>query len=355
MCIKRIFALAGLLSVLTQTAARADGFEFSSKKEVNSSFSAGADDRLNIDNKYGSITVSHWGKNEVNIRVVVESKAASERVAQEMLEQVQIELHKQGNTVFGITSIRQYSGGTGSRSLAVNYFITMPAKLSATLSQIYGNINLPETNEGAYTVELKYGNLNGGNFAGHIALDAAYAGHIALGETKDLFMELKYCGHVSTGNCRNVAVDSKYSNIQMGHADHITLDNAQHGNVRIESAGSVHAEAKYANVRIGHLKESLFADALDYSSVTVEKVDADFKNITAEARYGTLSLSISPQASFRVEAEDMKYGKVEISGLQITDSRVENKTDYYYHIRGGQNKTIRFEGNHYSTLKINAL
>jgi hypothetical protein len=87
----------------------------------------------------------------------------------------------------------------------------------------------------------------------------------------------------------------------------------------------------------------------------VNKLDADFKKATAEAHYGTLKLSIPSQAAFRVSAESLKYGKVEIKGLKITDEQIENKRDYYYQINGGGNKIIRFEGNNYGTLIINAL
>ena len=49
------------------------------KKEINKSFNVGKNDILQVDNRYGNITVTHWSKSEVSIRVVIEAKAATRK------------------------------------------------------------------------------------------------------------------------------------------------------------------------------------------------------------------------------------------------------------------------------------
>ncbi|MDR1938030.1 MAG: hypothetical protein LBQ73_05985 [Tannerellaceae bacterium] len=351
MHIKKHLRLIGLLLVLNNLAGWAEDLDSSKKKEINQSFNVGLNDHLNVDNKYGSITVTHWAKNEVAIRVVVESKAGSESRAQEGLDRVRIELNKSGNTVYALTSIKSHSGW--NNSLTIDYYISMPSQLAATISQKYGNINLPEKNEGKCSLEVAYGNIKAGSFTEPLSIDAKYS-NINLADVKDLRMDVSYCGNTIMGNGETIRIDSKYSNLKLRNVDKLDIDNS-YGNVQIENAKVISAEIKYSEAKVKNLKESLDLSSLSYSTLSVNELDAGFKSVHAEAHYGTLNLSISPQAAFRVTAEAVKYGKVEVSGLKITESNVENKVNYFYRINGGGNSHIRFEGNSYSSLKIKAL
>ncbi|MDR2118988.1 MAG: DUF4097 domain-containing protein [Tannerellaceae bacterium] len=353
MHIKRNIRLTGVLLILTLThfTGQSEEWKVSKKKEIKQSFSLSPGDLLNVDNKYGHITITHWEKNEVAIHVVAESKADSESRAREALDNIQIELTKSGNTVYGITSVKS-NRGWGNRMPTIHYYITMPSSLAASLSIRYGNINLPEKNEGKYNLEIKYGNLKAGSFTESANIDAEYS-QITLGDVKDLRMETKHCGSVNLTNSRTAYINSKYSNIRLHNAEKLVIDNA-YGNIQIEHANSISIEMKYGDVRIESVKEELNISSLSHSSMTVKKLDDNFKNVNAESHHSTLKLSVSPQAAFRISAEAMNHGQVNISGLKITDSKIENKTNYYYRINGGDSRVVHFEGNH-STLKITAL
>jgi hypothetical protein len=346
--------MAALLLILCSPAGSAEEMDISKKKEINQSFNVTQNDRLNVDNRYGSITVTHWEKQEIAIRVVIESKAGTESRAQDGLDNVQIELKKTANTVYAATSIntRNNFGWGNNNKLTIDYYITMPSKLAASLSQKYGNINLPGRNEGAYRIDLNYGNLKAGSFTQPLTIDAGYS-NLALENVTSLDLEAKYCGNINIGNGTDIRSDTKYSQLKLRNADKLDIDNS-YGNVTAENVNTLSVDTRYGSVQIETLKDKLSA-SLSYGSLTIAQLDAGFSSVEAGARYSTLKLSVSPQAAFRVYAESMKYGNVEIKGLKITNSNIENKTDHYYQINGGNNKTIRFDGNNYGSLKINAL
>jgi hypothetical protein len=353
MHIKKHFPLLGLLLLLLNSACGwAEELGSSKKKEINQSFSVSLSDQLNVDNRYGSITVTHWEKNEVAIRVVIESKSTNDNRAQQGLDRVQIELKKSGNTVYALTTLKNHLGINNNR-LTIDYYISMPSKLTAFISQQYGNINMPGMNEGKCTLEVAYGNVKAGSFTEPLAVSAKYS-NINLEDVEDLRMELSYCGSASLGSGQSITVDSRYSNLKLRNVDKLRVDK-RYGSLTVENAKNVAVEMRYSEARIDNVTEELNISALDYSTLTVRKLDAGFKSVSAEAHYGTLKLSIPTQAAFRVTAEAMKYGKVDISGLKVTNSSVENKVDRYYQINGGGNSHIRFDGNSYSSLRINAL
>ncbi|MDR2388536.1 MAG: hypothetical protein LBD89_01955, partial [Tannerellaceae bacterium] len=349
---KRNLLLALLCFLWGNFAGLADNIsEAERKKVITQSFPVTMNDRLRVENRYGEIAITHWAKNEVSIRVEIESKARNERMAQEIVDNIRIELKKSGNTVHGITTIPT-NNGWGSHKLTINYYITMPSRLTVDLSVRYGGINLPEENEGRCNLEIKYGDFKAGNFTQPLILNAAYS-QIQFGNASDLQMDVEYCGSIRMKSLRTSEIESKYSNIQLHNADKLILRNL-HDNVRIEDVAHLSLEAKYSKVRIRDIKEKLLIAHLDYSTMTIEKLAPDFGNAQIETRYSTLRLSISSKASFRVVAQGMRYGSINVTGLKITESTSENKSSYSYWINGGGDNLIRFEG-HYSHLRITDL
>ena len=120
------FLRAGLLMLLVlfcSVSGWAAKQESIKKKEINKSFNVGKNDILQVDNRYGNITVTHWSKSEVSIRVVIEAKARNEEKAQDIIDRVNIRMEKMGNTVSAVTSLRSQNGNNGgNQSFTINYY-----------------------------------------------------------------------------------------------------------------------------------------------------------------------------------------------------------------------------------------
>lgn len=344
-----LLAVLILFCSLTGWAEKAESVK---KKEYNKSFNVSLSDLLQVDNRYGNITITHWSKNEVSIQVVVEAKARDSERAQASIDRVKIDLNKSGNVVSAITSLKEqnWSGGNNER-LTINYYINIPSKLSIDLSQKYGNINLPEKNEGKSILHAKYGNINGGSFTAQLDLESAY-GNVELGSVENAALDLAYCGHASLKNAGSLTIDSKYSNLNLGDVKKLNLEK-KYGNIQIQQVGKATMEIKYSKASIDVLTQELIADELDYSTLSVNDVASDFSRIAVSARYGKLNLDLPEKASFTVVANSIKYGSYDIKGFNVTRSNVENKTNYRSEVNGGGGGRIEFEGNNYSNLRIN--
>lgn len=350
---KRTWLFAAIMLLAVSINGQAEVFDSTKKKEVNKTFSVSASDQLRLDNRYGSITVTHWNKPEVTVRVVVEAKAGNDKRAEELLDRVQISLDKAGNTVSGITSLSNTSRSGNDTKLTIDYYVSMPSALAISISQKYGNIILPERNEGKAVLEVKYGNLKAGSFTSTLRIEAGYS-NLVLEDVQDAGMELAYCGNVSINNAATLNIDNKYSNMKIRNAGTMQLDN-KYGNVSIQSVDAIRMDIKYSEIAIGRVKDEILAGSLDYSTLKVNELTSTFKRAEVSARYGNFNVGISPNASFKVAAENMKYGKADIKGLNITNTSTENKVNHYYQINGGTTPTIRFNGNSYSNIRINAL
>ena len=364
------FLRAGLLMLLVlfcSVSGWAAKQESIKKKEINKSFNVGKNDILQVDNRYGNITVTHWSKSEVSIRVVIEAKARNEEKAQDIIDRVNIRMEKMGNTVSAVTSLRSQNGNNGgNQSFTINYYVNMPSELTCDLTQKYGNIIMPENNKGKCSLYVKYGNLNGGNFTGPLNIDVQY-GNMEIADVDNANLDLAYCSKAKVGNGSQLNIDSKYSNLNLGNVLKMNTE-AKYGDIHINRLDNGYMELKYGNCKIDKLKQGINVDELSYSTLTIKDLASNFDKVNVDASYGNLNISIDVNASFRVVANNMKYGNCKIQGgfnIQRRnqdensvgfDSRdnQKNKNNYILDVNNGKNGRINFEGNSYSNIKVMA-
>ena len=118
---KRYELILAVLFMFFATQAWGETFDNTKKKEIDQTFNIGASDRLQVDNRYGNITITHWNKNEIRIQVVVESKAKNDAEAQRGLDRVEIDLDKSGNIVYATTSRKNQSGAVSSSNCCIRF------------------------------------------------------------------------------------------------------------------------------------------------------------------------------------------------------------------------------------------
>lgn len=342
--------LLALLMLFCSLPSWADSQESIKRKEFNKSFSASKSDNVYIDNRFGSITVTYWNKNEVSIRIVVEAKARNEQRAQAHIDRVSVNMEKSGTTISAVTSLKEQSGNGSNESFSIKYFVSMPSGISSDLNQKYGNISMPEENKGNCLLHVKYGNISGGNFSGSLNIEAQY-GNVEINNVVNATLDLSYCGKASVSNASNLDIDSKYSNLEIRKVKSIEME-IKYGNVDISSLDKGNMDIKYSQADIRYLKDELNVDGLSYSTLKIKDVSPNFKSIYAESHYGNLKIDIPSNASFKVSAEGMKYGNYDIKGFNVTHSSVEDKTDHKTEVNGGRGGRIEYEGNSYGNLNI---
>ena len=330
----------------------AENQEITRKKEYSQSFAARPDNNLFLSSKYGNITITHWKKDEVAFRVVVESKARNEQQAQRILERVQIILKKEDKTIMGLTEVRSITEFNNA-NFSINYYISMPSWMTTNIEQKYGNIQMPELNKGLCSIEIKYGNLEAGNFTQPLQLNAKYS-NVTLGYLAGGNLDLAYSGKASVDGAEELAIDSKYSNLEIGEVGTLNLDK-KYGQINIGKVNTLDLDMKYSNMTVNQLERKLACTELGYGNLDIAHVAPTFASIRVESHYGNLYLGIPLKASFKLKAEDMEYGDCEISSKF-------NKTHYevhddsaYYEVNHGRDGVIEFDGGGYGNITVGAL
>ncbi len=356
--------LVMLLLFLCIVPSRAHRQEHEMKKEWNETFKAGPNDKLMVNNQFGNITITYGTKQEVSFHVIVEAKSGSESRIKAMMDRVKISFSKSGNLISGETTLSPANFSTkGIETFTIDYYVEVPVGFDCTLKQKYGNINLPNTNSGTIRLNSMYGNISGGNFTAPLYIDSRY-GNIDLGDLNKAVFDLSYCTKAIARDVEDITIDSKYSDVELDNVSRLSFD-GKYGNLRISRLTTGTISLSYSESMISELLTSLSLEQLRYSNMTIRSLSPDFTLIDASAHYGNLNINLPPDASFRVNAKNMKYAECQVKGFKSlkrlhesnsndfsSRSEQQNKDAYFLEINNGSQRSINFDGNKYSNLKV---
>jgi hypothetical protein len=205
----------------------------------------------------------------------------------------------------------------------------------------YGNINTGDF-YGDFTCDLKYGNLNAGRFfnspvniegkysnfnidkTGTLNFSIDYA-NVKMNEADALNIQSKYSNY-TIGKVGTLKADCSYGNINIDSVDELDVQSryvnyktgkvrtakadCSYGSINIDSLEELEAKLKYAPVTVQNLGRKLTLDC-SYSTTKIRDSSGHLKSVKFSGLYSDLRLSLDPDLSADFGA-DLKYGNLSI-------------------------------------------
>ncbi len=302
-------------------------------KEFHREFGAALGTTLDLNNRYGNITIQSWDQDKITIDVKVTIEMQDEVRAQKLLEYIDIQFTEGQSLVSAKTMIDEkfnFSGwGSRSKRFSIVYKVKMPAYANLTLANRYGDTDI-DALDGRVDLDIKYGNLTAGkltrgNEKPMSAVKIAY-GKATIGETGWLDIYTRYSPVVRVEKGQALLLDSKYSKIQIVEASSL-VGNSKYDNVRIENINNLILETGYDDINIGVLRKKLDFNG-SYGSLTAENVPAGFESIKIITRYTGVKLGIDESASYKLDAK-VTYGglKIDEENFKYQKRIIENNSN----------------------------
>lgn len=263
------------------------------QKEINKSYTIQKGFTLGIDNSYGEINIVNWDNNEVSVVVRIETEAASQSKAEELLGRVTIDIDESKSEVSFKTEFDNKTM-TGKNKIKVIYNVKAPAYLNANLKQRYGNVYIQEI-KGVAQLEVKYGNLTAGTLSS---------------ESKDEWniLDLAY-GNASIEFVTGLQAEVKYSDISIQESYVLNIESA-YSKMGFGKVGELEIESKYDKLSIDELAVLLDVESA-YTHVSTGTILKGFKYISADMAFGNLKGILGSGAACSIDA-DVTYGSVNI-------------------------------------------
>jgi hypothetical protein len=130
-------------------------------KNYSKSYSADANDILQINNSFGKVVVNTWTKNEFKVDVQMKFGSEDEEYVNNMINGSSISDSKVGNVVSFKTNIARNNNNSrhGDNHMEINYMVYMPAGNTLDLTNKFGSVTLPDLS-GKTIIRVSYGTLN---------------------------------------------------------------------------------------------------------------------------------------------------------------------------------------------------
>jgi len=264
-----------------------DGIE--KVKNYSKSYSIDGNDVINLDNRFGRITVNTWNKSEVKVDVQIKVGANDDDLAQKLLDNVTIRDSKDGSGVYFKTNINNDDNGSSwslfggkrnnVRKIEVNYTVYMPSKNPLNVSNKYGATSLPDL-EGKLVINNSYGSLVAKNLSNPGNQITVKYGSATIGSLNGSDLDVAY-GSLSLGECNKLNADISYGSAKIGR---ITTS----GNINVKFSGNLN----------------------------INEVDKNIKNLSVNSSYSSVKLGISNEQNADFDVT-VRYGSFNYGGHDI--------------------------------------
>lgn len=290
-------------------------------KSFSKSFALDKNDKINLFNEYGVITIKTWEKNEIKVDAEIKAFANTDSEAQKMLDIVSINANKAGDLVSFVTDIDNknnwnYKGK--KREVKVYMTVYMPSTNTLQAAQEYGNIIMGDYS-GATSLTVEYGSLTAGDLKSGSNLIRVEYGSANIRSVNQAKVTTEYGSGITIGTAGALTINAEYTNVKIGSLKGKTVANLEYGKLIADDIhNSISLTAEYSTVSLGF--NSNFRSSL---------------NVTTN--YGSFKYGPNVSAKIKVAGDEDRYSSNKTYHGDI--GKGDNK--------GGENVVVRSE---YSTI-----
>ncbi len=284
------------------------------KKSFNESYAVNADAEVQISNKFGTVNIEIWDKNQVEINVEVRVDAKSDKESQRILDKIDVKISGSNDQVKAITS---FDGKLNCKNcdMEIEYEVKMPASNALTLKNEFGNAYVGKL-AGKTDIEIGYGNLELDELSGKENRVVVKFGNAEINTVKASELVIEY-GNVELGKAGYLDLYTRFSNAEVGEVSELILD-SQYDGLEIGSVDIMRAKTSFSGLEIGEVFNKLDLNS-SYGGVEVSRVSGGFSSIDIVSEFGGVELDISSSASYKLSASS-SFGSIDFpeSNASIT-------------------------------------
>ena len=185
-----------------------DGTFISKQKSIKKTYIVNSNAGIDIDNKYGNISVSTWDEDKIDLDITIKVTGGNENWVNEKLNSIDIDITALKSMVTAITKIGNSSliSKGSSNSFEINYVIKIPKNGTVKLNNRYGNISAVSL-ESTTDITCKYGKVNLGKL-----------------NSSDNHIQIEYCQNSSIDYIKNGTIEARYSGLKINDSGNLNLD-----------------------------------------------------------------------------------------------------------------------------------
>lgn len=291
-------------------------------KKFHEQYTINHSTKFEINNKFGSINIKNWDKDEISINATITVKSSNQDKADKIFKKINVTISKEGDLVKAITEINDKIHNS---NFSIDYVVNTPSYINIELYNKFGSVYI-EKLVGKSNISVKYGNLRAdkifdNNTKPLSEINLAYCNKADIGEFNWGKIFVRY-SKIHIEKSKAVIIVSKYSKITIDRSSSIVAESS-YDSYNLGMIQNFVVEAKYTDFDIDEIGKLIDLDS-KYGNFSIDEVPAKFTSIKVINKYGKINIGISPDASYKLDAY-LKYAKIRYPEGRV--SRIKNNTE----------------------------
>jgi hypothetical protein len=313
----------------------------SKQKNIKKTYIVNSNAGIDIQNKYGSITVSTWDEDKIDLDITIKVTGGNENWVNEKLNSIDVDITALKSMVTAITNMGNSSlkSQGSSNSFEINYVIKIPKNGTVKLDNKYGNITTL-TLEGATDITCKYGKVTLGKLNGPSnRVQIAYCQNSSIDYIKNGTLEARYSG-LKINDSGNLNLDTNYTDLTIADGQNIKYE-CNYGTFKFQKINSFSGSGNYLTINIAEISNSVNAN-VNYSKVNISNITEKANNVSINSGYSDVSLGYDTNYSFDFDI-NTRYGNIKNDNsldVSVSESKNTSKRISGFNNKKGQNKVV---------------
>lgn len=313
---KKLFLFSVFFICLVSLQGFADNDMVEREKKINKNYTVSANDKLSIENEFGSININTWEKNEVSVEITVKSSTKSESKSQELIDNVSISDTKAGGAIYLKTITKSGNFRTGKQTLQIDYKVYMPGSLQLSLLNKFGNVSLPSL-ANQLQVKVSYGNIKAAKLTGNQdkRLEVSF-GALDADEIDNAFLESKY-SKVNIGTVGKAEIMNSFGKTKILEANNLRITQ-KYGDLEIRKVNTLVGTVEFSNVDLDYINKSADLHLKYASNTDLGIISSNVELLKINASFSTVYMKLDETANQEFEAH-LKYGDIKLNHQYMKD------------------------------------
>lgn len=313
----------------------------SKQKSIKKTFIVNSNAGIDVDNKYGSISVSTWDEDKIDIDISIKVTGPNENWVNERLNSIDVDITALKSMVTAVTKLGSSSlkSKGSNNSFEINYVIKIPKNGTVKLMNKYGNITIL-TLDGASDITCKYGKVTAGKLNNtNNRFQIEYCQNSTIDYIKNGTIEARYSG-LKINDSGNLNLDTNYTDLVVAEGQNIKYD-CNYGTLKFQKINSFSGSGNYLTISIAEISNNVNVDAT-YSKINISTITSKANNININTGYTDVSLGYDTNYAFDFDI-NTKYGNIKSDNsldVSVTESKNASKRISGFNKKKGQNKIL---------------
>lgn len=303
-------------------------------KKISKSYSVNANTALNIDNKFGKVHINTNSGNTIKVDVTMVGRAAKDARAQNILDQLQVEVVEgneisfRSSIISSIHSTRRWKKND-ARAFEINYLISMPKNVKLKVRNKYGDVFLGDFS-GELDLYVAHGNFKASKMInpqdkvikvafGTADIDQVERGNLTIAH-----------GTLKIDNGKKLKVKNSFAAMEIKTVNDLNIA-SKHGRIDLVQVDNLSGSSSSDKVNIGLLNNNCILNLKYAKGFSVGKVNKNFQKIDIDGRFSAMEFRFEDGASFNYEV-NTQFAKLKSVLRQKMKIRKQiEKTDGSYY------------------------